>query len=124
MNGDSMERRFRKLNATTKDVIENIVIDWMNKYPLTDGNLAVKDFDNPEAVRGWVTGVWGRISHQLSQSGLKYDNNSVLSQAGKSFYEQVSHLATYERIRPHLPAFVTMHDPSTRKPPDAPSIEV
>ncbi len=111
---EGREKRFRRLNATTRDIIENIVIDWINKYYLEDSNLAIKNYDDAEQVRAWVTGVWGRISHQLSQSGLKYDNNSVLAHAGKVFFEQIGHLAVYEKLKPHLPTLVTMHEPEKK----------
>lgn len=114
---EKQEKKFRQLNATTKDIVETIVIDWINKYYLEDSNLAIKNFDDSAQVRAWVTGVWGRISHQLSESGLKYDNSSVLAHAGKVFYEQIGHLAAYEKLRPHLPTLVTKHEPVKKKDP-------
>jgi hypothetical protein len=100
--------RRRRLDSTTAEVVEDIVIDWMNKYSLDDGNLAVTDFDNPEQIKAWVAGVWGRITHQLN-AGLPYDENTLVAYAGECFYNQVSRHRSYEKIKPYLPRPVTMH---------------
>lgn len=110
----SDEKRLRSLDSTTADIIEDVVIDWMNKYSLEDGNLAVTDFDDPGQIKKWVEGVWGRITHQLSESGLPYDNNSVVGHAGKCFFEQISEHEFYEKLKPHLPHAVTMHEKKGR----------
>lgn len=44
-------QRRRRLDSTTADIVEDIVIDWMNKYSLEDGNLAVTDFENSEQIK-------------------------------------------------------------------------
>ena len=109
------ERVHRRLDTITRDVIEDVVIDWMNKYPIEGGNLAVGDFDNPEKIQLWAQGVWGRIAHQLSESGLPYDNAEILLTAGKVFFDQISGHPMYDKIKPHLPPAVVMHDSSQAK---------
>ncbi|TSC85656.1 MAG: hypothetical protein G01um10148_1042 [Parcubacteria group bacterium Gr01-1014_8] len=104
------DKGFRQLNATTRDVIESVVIDWIDKYYIENSNLAVKHFNNPEEIKLWVQGVWGRITHQLSGSGLPYNNDVILANAGKSFFDLISRHREYEKIKPHLPRAVTMHD--------------
>jgi|GEM_PF-2362502 len=82
----------------------------MNKYALDDSNLAVEDFNDPAKIKPWVDGVWGRITHQLSESGWPYDNQKVMALAGKYFYDQVSDHKFYDKLKPHLPRAVTMYD--------------
>lgn len=105
----------RKLDATTREAVETVVIDWMDKYHTESSNLAIEDFDDPRKIKLWVQGVWGRIRDQLSQSGWGYDDTAVLVAAGKTFFDQISSHPNYDKIKPYLPKAVTMHDSSQAK---------
>lgn len=61
---------WRRFNATTRDLVETVVDDWIIKYSLDSGNLPVHNADR-ETVRQWITGVHGRATHQLMGSGMK-----------------------------------------------------
>ena len=93
-----------------KDTIEAVVVDWMNKYPL-DGSLSTSDdlrlsVKGPEDIEGmkfWAQGVWGRITHEVLNSGLPYDNNEILKIALNVFYAELSRHPWFEQLKPFLP---------------------
>jgi hypothetical protein len=87
-----------------RDIIDSVVVDWLNKYPLQgESALSVVDPDDAESVKTWVNGVWGRITHQIVSSGLPFDNAQILKVARKTFYAQLSAHPWYEKIKPYLP---------------------
>ncbi|MEK9160661.1 MAG: hypothetical protein AAB440_01315 [Patescibacteria group bacterium] len=98
------------LDKITKDVVENIVIDWMNKYALEDSNLAIRDYDNPEQIKTWVRGVWGRIKHQLDESGFPTGGEKIMNLAGFYFHDQIKGHHRYEALKPYLPGEVLLYD--------------
>ena len=52
------------------EVVESIVDDWIEKYPLREGNLAIENPNDPKQIDRWIDGVLGRIKHQLIDSGF------------------------------------------------------
>ncbi|MBY0110433.1 hypothetical protein K2Y00_00275 [Patescibacteria group bacterium] len=98
------------IDKLTKDIIENTVIEWMNKYALTDSNLAIQNYDDPEQIKTWVRGVWGRIKHQLDDSGFPTGGKNIMSIAGYYFHDQIKGHPRYEALKPHLPQEVLLYD--------------
>ena len=86
-------------------MVESVVLDWLNKYPLESptGKLSVENPADKEQVKQWVTGVWGRISHQLTDSGLPIDNRKILAMARDVFNREVARHPWYEQIKDLLP---------------------
>jgi hypothetical protein len=107
MDGEHAPER---VDALTKDIIENIVIDWMNKYALEGSNLAIQNYDDPEQIKTWVQGVWGRIKHQLDDSGFPFKSGKIMNIAGFSFHDQIKGHPRYKALKPHLPAEVLLYD--------------
>lgn len=75
----------------------------MNKYGLQEGNLAVTDFDDGEQIKQWVTGVWGRITHQLKGSGMPFGDGEVMEYARVVLYRQLVGHEYFEKLLPYLP---------------------
>lgn len=102
--GEKTGRReiLKSFNSRTKDMVENIVIDWMTKYYIDDSNLAVADYEDAAQIQKWVTGVWGRITHQILGSGLPRSED-LQKLAAYYFNDQISGHRHYDKIRPHLP---------------------
>jgi hypothetical protein len=97
------QKGIKPLDAETKDMIETVVIDWMNKYPVESGNLAITDPENTDQIKAWVGGVWGRITDEISHSGLPYDNKAIMYFAQKCLYDQLATHPFYEKMKPYLP---------------------
>ncbi len=95
----------REQGDMVQNMVESIVLDWLNKYPLEseDNHLSVKDPYNADQVRDWVAGVWGRISHQLTDSGFPGDNKILLKSAREIFNNELSKHPWYEQIKINLP---------------------
>lgn len=86
-------------------MVENIVLDWLNKYPLesSQNQLSITDPTDKTQVKLWVTGVWGRISHQLRDSGLPVDNKKIMAMAREIFNREASRHRWFEQIKNSLP---------------------
>lgn len=107
---------WRRFNATTRDLVETVVDDWIIKYSLDSGNLPVHNADR-ETVRQWITGVHGRASHQLMGSGMKgfsYSNPHAEALIGYFFYLYLSKQSWYAQFsKEHpdvIPKAIRMHD--------------
>jgi hypothetical protein len=100
--GSAKPEILKSFNSRTRNMVENIVIDWMTKYYIDDSNLAVSDYDDPAQIQNWVKGVWGRITHQILGSGLPRSGD-LEKLAAHYFNDQISGHKFYDRIRPHLP---------------------
>lgn len=111
-----MERAAHAIDAATSEAIEDVVIDWLNKYAPDGSNLAITDYDNREQIERWVHGVWGRITHQLAESGLPYPTNAIIALAGKAFYLHICAHPQYGKLRRYLPRPVTMHEVTEKAP--------
>ena len=87
-----------------RDIIDSIVLDWINKYPLEgQGSLSMQSLPDSESVRHWVAGVWGRITHQLASSGLPFNDRQILSIASRSFHTHLESHRWYNEIKSYLP---------------------
>lgn len=100
-----IERPEQDKGDIIQSTVESVVLDWLNKYPLEShsGHLSVADPNNKDQVRVWVSGVWGRITHQLKDSGLPVDNNKILNLARKVFNTEIAKHPWYELIKDDLP---------------------
>lgn len=63
--------------SLNNEVIEAIVDDWIEKYPLREGNLAINDPKDSQQIDRWIDGVLGRIKHQLLDSGFPMKGTDV-----------------------------------------------
>lgn len=84
-------------------MIEGVIDDWINKYPVTGGALGIDNINDSAQIRMWVRGVWGRIKDQILNAGLPYDNNVILLIAKKYFHTCLSTHPFYEKMKPYLP---------------------
>lgn len=92
------------MDFVNRDIIESVVIDWLNKYPLQGENeLSVKNPNDPAQIKLWISGVWGRITHQILSSGLPFDDSLILNIARNSLYDQLAPHPWYEKVKPYLP---------------------
>lgn len=98
------ERPRLPIDAIAAETIEATVSRWLLLYPLREGNLAVSNQDAEARLKEWATGVWGRIKHQLDESGWPYDNTAVLALAAKYLHEELADDPLYEKLLPHLPS--------------------
>jgi len=70
MRKESGVERIHEEPSSNRKVVEAIVDDWIEKYPLREGNLAIINPDDPKQIQRWIDGVLGRIKHQMIDSGF------------------------------------------------------
>ncbi|MBP9816613.1 MAG: hypothetical protein KBD05_01125 [Candidatus Pacebacteria bacterium] len=100
----------QKIDAITKDMVESTVITWLNGYALDGSNLSIQNYEDKEEIKKWVRGVWGRIKHQLEDSGFPFPGGKIMNLAGFYFHDQIKNHPRYEALKPHLPPEVLLYD--------------
>lgn len=96
------EEPIKSLNEMT---IESSVDDWIAKYPLREGNLAITDPTNKKQVQNWIDGVLGRIKHQFLGSGFPMPEEEMERLIIEYLHKNVSEDDWYlDYLLPQLPS--------------------